>query len=46
MNKSKHLVIDHVSMSFDTANGPFVALDDIHLKISQGEFISLIGHSG
>lgn len=41
-----HLVIDHVSMEFDTPTGSFKALDDVHLKIDQGEFVSLIGHSG
>lgn len=41
-----HLVIDHVSMEFETPTGSFKALDDVHLKIDQGEFVSLIGHSG
>ena len=41
-----HLIIDHVSMAFDTPNGSFQALDDVHLKINKGEFVSLIGHSG
>ncbi|MFO1338831.1 MAG: ABC transporter ATP-binding protein, partial [Burkholderiaceae bacterium] len=31
---------------FATAKGPFQALRDIHLKVDQGEFITLIGHSG
>ncbi|MEM1113091.1 MAG: ABC transporter ATP-binding protein [Pseudomonadota bacterium] len=43
---SQHLVIDHVSMSFDTPKGEFKALDDVHMKIAEGEFITLIGHSG
>ena len=46
MTKEEHLLIDHVSMEFDTPKGPFKALDDVHLKIGRGEFISLIGHSG
>ncbi|WP_227506881.1 ABC transporter ATP-binding protein [Marinobacter subterrani] len=33
-------------MAFETAKGPFVALDNINLKIRKGEFVSLIGHSG
>jgi len=41
-----HLHIDHVSMEFPTPNGVFKALDDVNLKIAQGEFVSLIGHSG
>lgn len=43
---NEHLVVDHVTMEFETANGPFVALDNVHLKIDKGEFVSLIGHSG
>ncbi len=31
---------------FPTPKGPFQALRDIHLKVDQGEFITLIGHSG
>lgn len=45
MNKS-HLEITQVGMEFPTPKGPFVALEDVNLKIKEGEFISLIGHSG
>ena len=41
-----HLHIDHVSKAFPTATGDFLALDGVNLEIEQGEFISLIGHSG
>lgn len=41
-----HLLIDHVSKVFPTANGEFEALKDVNLKINKGEFVSLIGHSG
>lgn len=40
------LDISHVDMEFPTPKGPFKALDDINLQISEGEFVSLIGHSG
>ncbi|WP_416305939.1 ABC transporter ATP-binding protein [Neptunicella sp. SCSIO 80796] len=40
------LDISHIDMTFPTAKGEFVALQDVDLKINKGEFISLIGHSG
>jgi len=42
----KHLQISQVSMEFETPTGPFSALKDVDLAISEGEFVSLIGHSG
>lgn len=41
-----HLEISNVGIEFPTPKGPFVALQDVNLKIDKGEFISLIGHSG
>jgi nitrate/nitrite transport system ATP-binding protein len=41
-----HLELTQVSIEFPTPNGPFKALDDVNLNINEGEFISLIGHSG
>jgi len=41
-----HLELTGVEMAFDTAKGPFIALDNVNLKIRKGEFVSLIGHSG
>ncbi len=43
---SVYLKIDHVSITFPTAKGPLKVLDDVTLDIAQGEFVSLIGHSG
>lgn len=40
------LDISAVDMDFPTPTGPFKALQDVNLKISKGEFVSLIGHSG
>ncbi|WP_114649247.1 ABC transporter ATP-binding protein [Pseudothauera hydrothermalis] len=42
----KIVSIEGVGQTFDTRNGRFVALRDIDLQIREGEFVSLIGHSG
>ena len=42
----KYVQLENVNMTFSTKRGPFVALDNVNLAISQGEFVSLIGHSG
>ncbi len=40
------LRISDIDMVFPTPQGPFTALKEVELKISDGEFVSLIGHSG
>jgi nitrate/nitrite transport system ATP-binding protein len=40
------LELSKVSMEFPTPKGAFKALDCVDLNIAQGEFVSLIGHSG
>lgn len=40
------LNIDHIGIGFDTPKGKLEVLDDIKLDIAEGEFVSLIGHSG
>ena len=42
----KFLLIEGVSMVFETRKGSFTALRDIDLAVAKGEFVSLIGHSG
>lgn len=41
-----HLELTQVGIDFPTPKGLFNALRDVNLKIDQGEFVSLIGHSG
>lgn len=41
-----YLDLTQLGMRFPTPKGEFVALRDVNLTINQGEFISLIGHSG
>jgi len=43
---NSYLNIDHVGITFPTDNGPLTVLEDVNLKVNEGEFISLIGHSG
>ena len=41
-----YLKIDHIGITFPTDNGPLEVLQSVNLDIKQGEFVSLIGHSG
>lgn len=40
------LELTQVGIEFKTPKGSFKALDNVNLKIGEGEFVSLIGHSG
>lgn len=42
----KFLEISQVGIEFPTANGPYVALKGVDFHIEEGEFVSIIGHSG
>ncbi|MGJ8682251.1 ABC transporter ATP-binding protein [Paraglaciecola sp.] len=46
MKSTHHLELTQVGIDFPTPKGPFTALQNVNLKIKEGEFISLIGHSG
>jgi len=43
---NSYLDLSHISISFDTEDGPLEVLDKVNLQVAQGEFVSLIGHSG
>lgn len=40
------LELSQVGVEFKTPKGSFIALENVNLKIAEGEFVSLIGHSG
>ena len=42
----RYVHIEDVGMQFVTKKGTFEALKNINLSINQGEFVSIIGHSG
>ena len=42
----KFLQLSQVSIEFPTQHGPYLALKDVDFTISEGEFVSIIGHSG
>jgi len=46
MSATEYLQISKVTIDFPTKKGPYRALNQVDLKIAQGEFISIIGHSG
>ncbi len=46
MPATDFLVLDRASKVYPTPTGEYVVLDNINLKVQQGEFICIIGHSG
>lgn len=44
--QERYVQLENVNMSFVTKKGIFNALNNISLDIKEGEFISIIGHSG
>lgn len=40
------LELTQVGIEFKTDKGPFKALENVNLKVEEGEYVSLIGHSG
>jgi nitrate/nitrite transport system ATP-binding protein len=45
-NSDRYVLLENVGMRFTTKKGEFEALRNINLNIAQGEFVSIIGHSG
>lgn len=45
-NADRYVQLENVDMTFSTKKGDFNALKNVNLKIREGEFISIIGHSG
>ncbi len=45
-NTERYVQLENVDMTFSTKKGDFNALKNINLSIKEGEFISIIGHSG
>ena len=44
--QDRYVILEDINMSFVTKKGTFEALRNINLTIKEGEFISIIGHSG
>lgn len=42
----KRIVLDDVSMWFDTTHGPLQVVDNVSLSIADGDFVALVGPSG
>lgn len=45
-NADRYVQLENVDMTFITKKGSFNALHNVNLNIQEGEFISIIGHSG
>lgn len=45
-NSERYVQLENVGMRFSTKKGVFKALRNINLNIAEGEFVSIIGHSG
>jgi nitrate/nitrite transport system ATP-binding protein len=45
-NREPFLIVDQVSKSYPTPNGPYTVLEGVDLTVYESEFVCLIGHSG
>ena len=44
--KDRFLELSHISKAFETPTGPAVIVKDFTVRIREGEFVCIIGHSG
>ena len=44
--QDRYVLLEDINMTFVTKKGQFEALKNINLSIKEGEFVSIIGHSG
>ncbi|MFM9835415.1 MAG: ABC transporter ATP-binding protein [Methylophilaceae bacterium] len=44
--QDRYVLLEDVNMTFSTKKGTFEALRGINLNVKEGEFVSIIGHSG
>jgi nitrate/nitrite transport system ATP-binding protein len=45
-NREPFLIVDQVSKTYPTPNGPYTVLEGVDLTVYESEFVCLIGHSG
>ncbi len=45
-SKEAFVSIENVSKVYNTSRGPYTVLQDVNLRVKEGEFICVIGHSG
>ncbi len=43
---SAYLHVDHATIEFHTRKGVYTAVRDVDIRVAEGEFVSIIGHSG
>ncbi len=44
--KPSSIIVNDITVTFDTAKGDYTAIKNISLEVKKGEIVSIIGHSG